>query len=162
MTTLLLNGRVHSPAMPDATAMAVRDGVVAWLGSDDVGRAQFPGAEIVDLDGAFVAPAFVGHTVRYPPSAVGSTAVILRIAVLAVDGTPGATVVDVGPGTPAAGAGLQVGDVIVALDNTQIGDPDDLSEAIGAKKPGDRATVTDTRSGQRRTAQVNLGTRPTG
>ena len=32
MTTLLLNGRVHSPVMPDATAMAVRDGVVAWLG----------------------------------------------------------------------------------------------------------------------------------
>jgi len=48
--------------MPDATAMAVRDGVVAWLGSDDVGRAQFPDSEIVDLDGAFVAPAFVdGH-----------------------------------------------------------------------------------------------------
>ena len=55
MTTLLLNGRVHSPAMPDASAMAVRDGVVAWLGSDDVGRAQYPDAQIVDLDGAFVA-----------------------------------------------------------------------------------------------------------
>lgn len=39
--------------------MAVRDGVVAWLGSDDVGRSQFDGAEIVDLGGAFVAPAFV-------------------------------------------------------------------------------------------------------
>ncbi len=81
---------------------------------------------------------------------------------IAPDGTPGATIVDVGPGTPAAGAGIQVGDVIVALDSTQIADPDDLSEAIGAKKPGDRVTVTYTRSGQRRTAQVNLGTRPTG
>ncbi|HET7722640.1 MAG TPA: trypsin-like peptidase domain-containing protein [Acidimicrobiales bacterium] len=81
---------------------------------------------------------------------------------VAGDGTPGATVVDVGPGTPAAGAGIQVGDVIVALDSTQITDPDDLSEAIGAKKPGDRVTVTYTRNGQRRTAQVNLGTRPTG
>ncbi|OBF89038.1 amidohydrolase [Mycobacterium sp. 852002-51152_SCH6134967] len=59
MTTLLLNGRVHSPAMPDATALAVRDGVIAWLGSDDVGRSQFPDARIIDLDGAFVAPAFV-------------------------------------------------------------------------------------------------------
>ncbi len=64
VTTLLLNGRVHSPAMPDATAMAVRDGVVAWLGSDDVGRAQFPDAEIVDLDGGFVAPAFVDSHVH--------------------------------------------------------------------------------------------------
>jgi S1-C subfamily serine protease len=79
---------------------------------------------------------------------------------LSVDGSPGATVVDVGAGTPAAGAGLQAGDVIVALDNTPINDPDDLSEAIGAKKPGDRVTVTYNRAGARRTAQVNLGTRP--
>jgi S1-C subfamily serine protease len=79
-----------------------------------------------------------------------------------VDGTPGATVLEVGPGTPAAGAGIQAGDVIVALDSTPINDPDDLSEAIGAKKPGDRATVTYNRAGSRRTAQVNLGTRPAG
>jgi predicted amidohydrolase YtcJ len=59
LTTLLLGGRIHSPAMPDATAMAVRDGFVAWLGSDDIGLAQFPDAAVVDLDGAFVAPAFV-------------------------------------------------------------------------------------------------------
>ncbi|UXA20819.1 amidohydrolase [Mycobacterium sp. SMC-4] len=45
--------------MPDATAMAVRDGIVAWIGRDDVGRDQFPDAEIIDLDGGFVAPAFV-------------------------------------------------------------------------------------------------------
>jgi S1-C subfamily serine protease len=81
---------------------------------------------------------------------------------ISADGSPGATVVDVGAGTPAAGAGIQVGDVIVALDNTQINDPDDLSEAIGAKKPGDRVTVTYNRNGARRTAQLNLGTRPTG
>ncbi|WP_199203273.1 amidohydrolase [Mycobacterium sp. shizuoka-1] len=39
--------------------MAVRDGVVAWLGSDELGRAQFADAQVVDLRGAFVAPAFV-------------------------------------------------------------------------------------------------------
>jgi hypothetical protein len=38
MPTLLLNGRVHSPSHPDATAMAVRDGVVAWLGTSTSGR----------------------------------------------------------------------------------------------------------------------------
>ena len=58
-TTLLVNGRVHSPTHPDATAMAVRDGLVVWLGSDDVGRGQFQAAELVDLDGGFVAPGFV-------------------------------------------------------------------------------------------------------
>ena len=70
-TTLLVNGRVHSPTHPDATAMAVRDGVVAWLGSDEVGRSQFPGAELVDLDGGFVAPGFVDSHIHV--SATGLT-----------------------------------------------------------------------------------------
>lgn len=39
--------------------MAVTDGIVVWLGADRVGRALHPDAEVVDLDGAFVAPAFV-------------------------------------------------------------------------------------------------------
>jgi predicted amidohydrolase YtcJ len=80
VTTLLLNGRVHSPAMPDATAFAVRDGVVAWLGSDDVGRAQFSGAEIVDLDGAFVAPAFVDSHIHLTATGLTLTGLDLRQA----------------------------------------------------------------------------------
>ena len=68
---LLLNGRVHSPTHPDATAMAVRGGVVAWLGSDDVGRGQFPGADVLDLDGGFVTPGFVDSHIHL--SATGLT-----------------------------------------------------------------------------------------
>ena len=64
VTTLLLNGRVYSPTHPDATAMAVRDGVVAWLGSDAVGAHQFPDAAQIDLAGALVAPAFVDSHVH--------------------------------------------------------------------------------------------------
>ncbi|MCV7302232.1 amidohydrolase [Mycobacterium barrassiae] len=80
MTTLLLNGRVHSPAMPDASAMAVRDGVVAWLGSDDVGRVQFPDAQVVDLDGAFVAPAFVDSHVHLTATGLTVAGLDLRQA----------------------------------------------------------------------------------
>jgi predicted amidohydrolase YtcJ len=80
VTTLLLNGRVHSPAMPDATAMAVRDGVVAWLGSDDVGRRQFPDAQIVDLDGGFVAPAFVDSHVHLTATGLTLAGLDLRTA----------------------------------------------------------------------------------
>ena len=79
-TTLLLNGRVHSPAMPDATAIAVRDGLVAWLGSDDVGRAQFPDAAVTDLDGAFVAPAFVDSHVHTTATGLTLTGLDLRQA----------------------------------------------------------------------------------
>ncbi|HVW44055.1 MAG TPA: amidohydrolase family protein, partial [Amycolatopsis sp.] len=58
-TTLLLGGRIHSPSSPDATAMAVTGDTVVWVGQDGPGKALHPGAEVVDLDGAFVAPAFV-------------------------------------------------------------------------------------------------------
>ncbi len=57
--TLLVNGRVHTPAAPDATAMAFRGGVITWLGGDDVGRSLFPDADVEDLDGGFVTPGFV-------------------------------------------------------------------------------------------------------
>ncbi|RAV07570.1 amidohydrolase [Mycolicibacterium sp. GF69] len=81
MTTLLLNGRVHSPAMPDATALAVRDGVIAWLGSDDVGRGQFPDAQVVDLDGGFVAPAFVDSHIHLTATGLSLYGLDLRSAV---------------------------------------------------------------------------------
>jgi predicted amidohydrolase YtcJ len=66
--------------MPDATAMAVADGVVTWLGSDDVGRQQFPGAEVVDLDGGFVAPAFVDSHVHLTATGLTLAGLDLRPA----------------------------------------------------------------------------------
>lgn len=58
-STLLLGGRIHSPAAPDATAMAVTGDTVVWVGQDGPGRALHSDVEVLDLDGAFVAPAFV-------------------------------------------------------------------------------------------------------
>jgi predicted amidohydrolase YtcJ len=80
LTSLLVNGRVHSPTHPDATAMAVRDGVVAWLGSDQVGRAQFADAQIIDLEGAFVAPAFVDSHVHITATGLSLAGLDLRAA----------------------------------------------------------------------------------
>jgi predicted amidohydrolase YtcJ len=59
MTTLLVGGRIHAASAPDATAMAVQDGIVVWAGQDGPAKALYPDAEVVQLDGAFVAPAFV-------------------------------------------------------------------------------------------------------
>lgn len=58
-TTLLVGGHIHTPASNDATAMAVTDGTVVWVGQDGPGRALHPDAEVTDLDGAFVTPGFV-------------------------------------------------------------------------------------------------------
>lgn len=73
MTTVLFGGRIYSPSHPDATAMAVRDGVILWLGSDDIGRHEFPDAEYIDLDGAFVAPAFVDSHIHVTDTGLGLT-----------------------------------------------------------------------------------------
>lgn len=78
--TLLLNGKVYSPSHPDATAMAVRDGMVVWLGSDDVGRDQFSDADVVDLAGGFVAPAFVDSHVHLTATGLTLTGLDLRAA----------------------------------------------------------------------------------
>src|SRR6202040_129173 len=78
--TLLVNARVHSPTHPDATAMAVRGDVVAWLGSDDVGRSQFPGAEVEDLDGGFVAPGFVDSHIHLTATGLTLSGLDLRPA----------------------------------------------------------------------------------
>ena len=79
-TKLLVNGRVHSPTHPDATAMAVRGDVVAWLGSDYIGRSQFPGAEVEDLDGGFVAPGFVDSHIHVTATGLTLTGLDLRPA----------------------------------------------------------------------------------
>lgn len=60
--------------------MAVHDGMIAWLGSDDVGRDQFPDAGIVDLDGGFVAPAFVDSHIHLTATGLLLTGLDLRAA----------------------------------------------------------------------------------
>jgi predicted amidohydrolase YtcJ len=59
-TTLYRRGRVHTPDHPDATALVVADGRVAWVG-DEPGAAVHADAvdAVVDLEGALVLPAFV-------------------------------------------------------------------------------------------------------
>ncbi len=77
---LLVNGRVHSPTHPGATAMAVRGDVVAWLGSDGIGRDHFPDAEVEDLGGGFVAPAFVDSHIHLSATGLTLSGLDLRAA----------------------------------------------------------------------------------
>lgn len=82
-TTLLVGGRIHSPSSPDATAMAVTGNTVVWVGQDAPGRALHPGARVIDLDGAFVAPGFVDAHVH-------ATATGLHLTGLDLTGVRGA------------------------------------------------------------------------
>jgi putative serine protease PepD len=80
----------------------------------------------------------------------------------------GAAVAEVTAGGPAERAGLrpgssvtgQGGDVIVSIDGKPVAAPDDVSEHIASKKPGDRVQVQVLRNGTRQTVEVELGVRP--
>ena len=63
-------------------------------------------------------------------------------------------------GTPAAHAGLHVGDVITAVDGKSVSSATQLRSAIDAKRPGDTITVTFKRSGTTKTARLTLISRP--
>jgi putative serine protease PepD len=74
------------------------------------------------------------------------------------DGT--AELLSVRGGTPASRAGLRAQDVVTAVNGNPIETGDQLRDAIDARKPGDRITLTIERSGEERTVQVTLGQRP--
>ena len=72
----------------------------------------------------------------------------------------GAVVGGVISGGPAQQAGLQSGDKITEIDGRKITKSDDVSAAVAARKPGEKAKVVVERGSDRRTLTVDLGTRP--
>ncbi|MGW4897798.1 S1C family serine protease [Kitasatospora sp. NPDC004240] len=70
----------------------------------------------------------------------------------------GAVVISATAGGPAASAGLQSGDVITKIGDTPVDSLISLTTALAPLAPGDKVTVTYTRDGQSRTAEVTLGT----
>ncbi len=80
-------------------------------------------------------------------------------ASLQVDVDSGAVVVKVLPGTPAAAAGLERGDVITVLDGRQVHDYADLLGALRQTKPGESVTMTVHRGGEHKTLTVKIAAR---
>ena len=64
------------------------------------------------------------------------------------------------PGGPAAAAGLRAGDVIVRIDGKSVDEPDDVSDAVAARRPGDVIEIEVIRDGETRTITVELEKRP--
>ena len=60
-------------------------------------------------------------------------------------------------GSAAAEAGLQPGDVIVAVDGQTLNDYLQLTQIIGSKQPGDEVQLTVNRDGEEQTVQATLG-----
>ena len=76
------------------------------------------------------------------------------------DITEGAFVYSVEAGGPADQAGLQLGDVITAIDDTEITSLDDLTAARKSYTAGDTSTLTVYRQGETITLQLTWGAAP--
>jgi serine protease DegQ len=75
-------------------------------------------------------------------------------------GQPGALVMAVQRGAPAARAGIEPGDVIVGFGDHKIEQPEDVAGATLELEPGTRVTLDVERDGKHRNVEVTLGTRP--
>jgi S1-C subfamily serine protease len=69
-------------------------------------------------------------------------------------------VVNVGAGSPAAAAGMVIGDVIVAIAGHVITEPADLLGVLRPDRVGSAVTVSVLRGGEPRELQVTIGERP--
>jgi S1-C subfamily serine protease len=69
----------------------------------------------------------------------------------------GALIVSLTPGGAAASSGLQVGDVIVQINNSAVNDVATLSDALSTHNPGDTVAVHVYRGSQQLTINVKLG-----
>ena len=73
----------------------------------------------------------------------------------------GAEVTSVGDGTPAAEAGLKVGDVIVAVNGERVESADSLVGHVREKSTGDQVTLTVLRDGTSLQIKATLAAKPT-
>ncbi len=116
---------------------------------------------------AFIVPQIIAngsvtHTGRayLGVSLAGVDATLVAQDHLAVD--HGAFVVNVVSGSPAASAGLQSGDVIVQIGNSQVNDVQSLSDILVNSSPGQTAALKVYRGSQQLTINVTLGELPAG
>ncbi|MEZ4595272.1 MAG: amidohydrolase family protein, partial [Chloroflexota bacterium] len=80
-TMILVNGRIHTlnPQQPTATAVAIRDGKVLAVGSDDdIKPLLAAGGELVNLNGRTVTPGLVDAHVHFQFFALSLQRVDLR------------------------------------------------------------------------------------
>ncbi|MBV9418405.1 MAG: Do family serine endopeptidase [Alphaproteobacteria bacterium] len=72
----------------------------------------------------------------------------------------GAIVAEIVPGGPAAQAGFEQGDVVIALNGRSVEDSVDLTRHIAALPAGSTATFTIMRNGTQKTITAKIGNRP--
>ena len=105
-----------------------------------------------------VAVRIANDLIQHGSAADATLGVQLQAGDSATDTTSeGVTLANVTSGGPAQAAGLQAGDVVIAVDDVNTATADGLIAAIRFHAPGSTVTVHYLRDGQADTAQVTLG-----
>lgn len=79
---------------------------------------------------------------------------------LGTSGRVGLVVVNLEAGGPAEQSGLLLGDILIALDGHEVGDPADLMAALGGERIGRPVELRLLRGGELKTVAVTVGERP--
>jgi len=147
-----LNGTVAG--IPTLVQTATQDGA----STQGLGFA-IPAERVVSMVGQIIAQGHVVHTGRaFLGVALGQGAGQPALSFGNGSGptVAGATINTVAPGSPAASAGLQAGDTIIAIDGATVTSDADLLSALAAQKPGAAAILSVNRQGQTIQATVHL------
>jgi putative serine protease PepD len=112
----------------------------------------------------------IGFAIPIDTAAASATRIVKGLPPLAgflgvsshtqTQGHAGALIDEVVGGSPAAKAGMKVGDLITAVNGRTVEGSDDLSAIVRSLEPGRQATVKVLRGGQEVTLNVTLGSRP--
>ena len=92
-------------------------------------------------------------------SRTGSDTYLGSVPDMAAGDIPGLRLTGVRPGSPADSGGLRTGDVIVEFDGKAVTDLYTYTDALYARKPGDRVRIVVLRGSERVTVNVTLGRR---
>jgi len=153
-----VNGQtVKDPRDLAVDVAAVQPGDEAKLDVQHNGEAKTISVKVAQLPGEQVASAGGGQATQgHIGLALAPLSPDLRNQLDVPDGTSGAVVRQVEPGSPADQAGLQAGDVIVGVGGKQVGSPSEAADAIRSASKDHAVALRIIRDGQPVFVGVNL------
>lgn len=125
------------------------------LKEDEDGNITVKRMKIKDLDNFSAAPGYDWSPFRNFERAPLATNKAM-LGVITEKDAAGAKIVTVNAESAAEKAGLKKGDVITEVDSKKITTPDELSQALKDKNPGDKVNISYTRDGKKATTSAAL------